>query len=153
MKKLALPLYWLVAVLVILGLGVCRTVQPENKNNRDAPDYHTTKISLDWCGAYTGIIPSADGRMMNVYLNLFCNDAFELTYSYLDKPGSPFIDMGKFKWDKTESYITLDVKNFPPHYWVVSRRLIQVNRRGKVITGAHGENGLMKRTELSSYDY
>jgi len=147
MKKSAFSLYWLAAGLVFLGLGSCRLIQPENKYNKEAPDYHTTKLALGWVGEYTGIIPSAGGRLMKVYLNLLFNDTYELAYSYLDKPDSHSLAMGKFKWDKTESYITLKIKDFPPYYKVASRRLIQVDRKGKAITGDQGENCLMKKTD------
>jgi len=147
MKKTTLSLYWFFTALVIIGLGACRSLQPENKYNGEPPDFHTTRLMVNWPGEYTGIIPAADGRLLKVYLNLFCDNAYELTYFYLDKPDTPLLAMGKFEWDKSEGYITLNVKDFPPYYKVASRRLIQTDRKGKIMTNDQGDICLMKTLE------
>jgi len=146
MKKSTLSLLGLIAALAILGLGSCRSIQAGNKDNRNAPDFHTTRISLSWSGPYAGSI-SSSGRMIDAFLYLNCDDTFELTYSYADIPASFFTAKGKFKWDKTESCITLEVKDFPPYYWVVSNGLIQLDHNGKVITGDKVENYTLKKME------
>jgi hypothetical protein len=140
MKKTTYSLYWLVETLFILGLGGCRTPQGVNNDSRDVPDFHTTRISLSWNGYYTGTVLSASGRTISTLLILKGNDTFELGYSYDDIPDSFIAAKGKFKWDKTESNITLKVKDFPPYYRVVSRKLIQLDRNGKAITGNLSEN-------------
>ena len=142
MKKATISLYWLVAALVILGLGACRSTQRE-----EAPDIHSVRSGFSWAGTYTGSIPSSGGRMISAFLILNQNDTFDLSYSYVGIPGSNVITRGKFTWDKTESNITLEVKNFPPYYRVGHNKLIQLDRKGKVVTGGQTENYVLKKTE------
>jgi hypothetical protein len=146
MKKTNLSLFCLFAVLFILGLGSCRSIKPESKNNQEVPDIHTARISLSWTGPYTGSI-SSGGRVISVLLHLYHDDTFELGYSYADIPDSFFTAKGKFKWDKTERNITLDVKDFPPYYWVVADGLIQLDSKGKIIADGQAENYLLKKWE------
>jgi hypothetical protein len=140
MKKKNFSLYWIVLALIILGLCGCRTTQGANSDSRDAPDFHTTRISLSWDGYYTGTVLSDRGRTISTLLILKGNDTFELGYSYDDIPDSFIAARGKFKWDKTESNITLKVKDFPPYYRVVSNKLIQLDRNGEAIKGNLSEN-------------
>jgi uncharacterized lipoprotein NlpE involved in copper resistance len=144
MKKTFFSLFWLFAALAVLGLGSCRSIQSENMNNQEPPDFHTARISLSWAGPYTGSI-SSGGRIINALLHLNSDDTFELAYSYADMPDSFFTAKGKFKWDKTGSNITLDAKDFPPYYWVVSNGLIQLDSKGQIITGTQAENYVLKK--------
>jgi hypothetical protein len=145
MKKTTFPPYWFAAALVILGLCGCRTTQGANNDSWYAPDFHTIRITLDWEGYYTGTVISDSGRTISALLFLKDNDTFELGYSYDDIPDSFIAVRGKFKWDKTESNITLKIKDFPPYYRVASNKLIQLDRNGKVITGDMAENYELKK--------
>ena len=140
MKKASLSLYWLVAALVIFGLGACRSTQGENKDNRVISD-----ISSSWSGQYAGTIPSASGRMIRVFLNLHSDDTFNLSYSFVDISNNFFSTRGKFEWDETKSNITLEVENFPPYYKVEFNKLIQLDRDGKAITGDQAENYVLRK--------
>jgi len=143
MNKLHFSLCCLAAALVFFGLGACKTIRSEAV--KSAPDIHTTRLSSDWAGEYTGVIPTASGRKMSVNLILYCAETFNLSYSYIDKPDVSFLLKGKIKWDKTERFITIEAKDFPPYYWVFPERLIQVDRKGTIIKGDQGEYCLMKK--------
>ena len=145
MKKARLSLYWLVAALVIFGLGACYSTPGENRYNGETPDFHTTRTSLNWSGVYTGIITSTNGQKISVSLYLKRDETFELGYSYVNKPDSFFNARGKFKWNKTEDKINLNLKDFPSYYWVVENELIQLDSEWKVITDHYVENYVLKK--------
>jgi len=140
MKKVNLSLYWLVAVLVILGLGACRSTEGENKDNQVISD-----ISSSWSGQYAGTIPSANGREISVFLNLHSDDTFNLSYSFVGISNNFFSTRGKFEWDETKSNIILKVKNFPPYFRVEANKLILLDNNGKAITDDQAENYMLKK--------
>jgi uncharacterized lipoprotein NlpE involved in copper resistance len=102
-------------------------------------------MSLDWDGAYTGIIPSASGSGISVLIVLNQNGTFVIGYSYVDRPDNNFSHKGSFKWDKTGEIIILEVKDMPPYYKVASNKLIQLDMNGEYITGALAENYILKK--------
>jgi uncharacterized lipoprotein NlpE involved in copper resistance len=142
MKKTTLSFSLLFAVLAVLGLNSCSTQTGDNKSRIDT---HTSRMSLDWDGAYTGIIPSASGSGISVLIVLNQNGTFEIGYSYVDKPEHNFTQKGSFKWDKTGEIIILKVKDMPPYYKAASNKLIQLDMNGKYITGALAENYILEK--------
>jgi uncharacterized lipoprotein NlpE involved in copper resistance len=136
MNKKTLLVFLLMAVLIISGLGSCLS----NKGL----DSHNSKNSLNWEGAYTGTIPSASGIGINVRLRLYPDQTFVLNYEYLDKPDTSSWT-GSFKWDKTGNNITLNVKDVPPHYNVAENMLVQLDMKGKPITGNLADNYVLKK--------
>ena len=154
MNKSALSFLCLVAAFVILGLGVCLPVQAENKDYREVPDFRIPRISFNWSGPYTGII-SAGGRVIGALLYLNPDDTFELSYSYDDTPDRILFTSGRFEWDRTESNITLDVKNFPPYYRVGENKLTQLDSKGNIITGIQLQNYILEKVvwRYDAYDF
>jgi len=144
MKKSTISFFCLVVSLIIIGLGAIHSIQAENNNDQEMPDLNIPRISFNWSGPYTGIL-SGNGRMVGALLYLNADDTFELSYSYDDLPDRILFTRGKFKWDKTESNITLDVKGFPPFYMVGENRLTQLDSKGKVITGIQVENYALEK--------
>jgi len=114
--------------LVISGLASC-------VSTRGIGDAHNSKNSLDWAGVYTGTIPSASGTGINVRLMLNQDESFVLRYEYREKPNDQYNWVGLFKWDKKGEIITLEIKDVPPYYKVEENRLIQLDMKGKLITG------------------
>jgi len=145
MIKARLSICWLVAVLVIFGLGACQSIHKKNKYNQQGPDFHTTRISFNWIGVYSGIVTSTNGQKISVSLHLKRDETFELGYSYLDKADNFFSARGKFKWDKTEGKINLKLKDFPSYYWVNSKGLIQLDSEWNIITDNYEENYMLKK--------
>jgi len=144
MKKSAFSLLCFVAVLAIFGLGAIHPIRAESNNNREAPDFRIPRISLDWSGPYTGII-SGGGRLIGALLYLNSDNTFELSYSYEDTLDRILFARGKFEWDKTESNITLDVKNFPPYYMVGENKLTQLDSKGNAIIDIQLENYALEK--------
>jgi uncharacterized lipoprotein NlpE involved in copper resistance len=145
MKKIIYSLSLLVTALIIAGLGSCRTNQAADDNSRIV-DIHNSRISLDWNGGYSGIIPSADGPGISVLIVLNSDDTFELSYSYLKQPEDQYTSKGSFKWNDAGNIITLEVEDWPPYYLVGENKLIQLDMEGKVITGNLAENYVLKKS-------
>jgi uncharacterized lipoprotein NlpE involved in copper resistance len=108
-------------------------------------DIHNSRISADWDGAYTGIIPSADGPGINVLIQLNRDDTFILEYSYVKWPENLFTAKGSFKWNDAGNIIILNVKDWPPYYRVGQNELTQLDMKGKVIAGNLAENYVLKK--------
>jgi uncharacterized lipoprotein NlpE involved in copper resistance len=126
------------AALAIFGLGSCRS-------NQRIVDIHNPKTNLDWGGVYTGTTPSASGPGIDVRLKLNSDQSFELSYKYLDRPNSTFNWTGSFQWDKKGSIITLNINEVPPHYKVAENMLIQLDMKGKPISGKLADNYVLKK--------
>jgi heat shock protein HslJ len=115
--------------------------------NKIIIDTHNSKNALDWQGTYKGITPCADceGIATEVILN---ND---LTYiiktKYLGKNNEKvFEEKGTFTWDKTGTTIIFnDFKGKPNQYKVGENKLIQLDMKGKIITGALAEKYVLTK--------
>jgi uncharacterized lipoprotein NlpE involved in copper resistance len=138
MNKKVFVIFLLMAVLVVLGLSSCLS-------NKGPYDTHNSKDSLNWDGVYTGTIPSASGPGIDVRMRLNLNQSFELTYKYLDRPDGPFNWTGSFQWDKKGNIITLNIKDVPPYYAVAENRLIQLDMKGKPISGSLADNYVLTK--------
>jgi len=130
--------FFILMAVAIFGLGSCAS-------NRGAVDIHNSRISLDWEGVYTGTIPSASGAGINVRMKLNRDDSFEMRYEYVDKSENPFTWTGSFKWDNKGEVITLDISEAPPHYRVGEKKLIQLDMKGKPITGNLADNYVLTK--------
>jgi uncharacterized lipoprotein NlpE involved in copper resistance len=128
------------AVFIIFGLGSCRTNPVVDTDISKTVDIHNSRISVDWNGTYSGIIPSADGPGISVLIVLNLDETFELNYSYLKDPENLFTSQGSFKWNNDGRIITLEVEDWPPYYWVGQNKLTQLDMEGNVIAGELAEN-------------
>jgi uncharacterized lipoprotein NlpE involved in copper resistance len=91
--------------------------------------------TIDWAGVYTGTIPAADGEGINVRVKLNKDNTYELTYEYIGKPDNKFTNTGSFKWNNTGDIINLGIAETPSYYKVIENKLIQLDMKGKPITG------------------
>ena len=128
----------LMVTLVVFGLSSC-------VSTRGIDGTHNSRNSLDWAGVYTGTIPAADVSGINVRLRLNQDESFVLQYEYLDKPDNQFNWTGSFTWDKKGNIITLKLKDTPPYYKVEENRLIQLDMKGKPITGNLADNYVLTK--------
>jgi len=106
---------------------------------------HNSRLSLDWGGAYSGIIPSASGSGIHVRIILNYDYTFELQYNYIDRNGISLIINGTFIWNDAGSVITLDTDVIPPHYQVGEHFLRQLDMQGRAITGVLAENYILRK--------
>jgi copper homeostasis protein (lipoprotein) len=128
----------LLAALVISGLVSC-------VSSREIDNAHNSRNSLDWAGVYTGTTPSASGSGINVRLRLNQDERFVLWYEYVDKPDSQYSWTGPFTWDKKGEIIYLQIKEWPSYYKVEENRLIQLDMKGKLITGDLADNYVLTK--------
>ena len=134
MKKKTHWLSWLVTVLIVFGLGACRSTKEMEWHIPEVVDIHTTKLVVGWDGAYTGTIPSASGAGIDVLIMLNRDDTYMLRYTYVDSLQKIYTSKGSFKWDRTEEMITLKEKDLPPYYKVAQNKLIQLDMNARYIS-------------------
>jgi heat shock protein HslJ len=106
-----------------------------------------SKNSLDWNGTYKGITPCADCEGIATEITLNTDLTFTLKTKYLGKgDGKVFEEKGTFTWDKTGSTIILEnLKGKPNQYKVGENKLIQLDMKGKIITGALAEKYILRK--------
>ena len=138
MNKKTLLVSLLAVILIISGFGSCAT-------NKGIDAAHNSKNSIDWAGVYTGTIPAADGPGIDVRLRLNSNQTYTLSYDYIGKPNSQFEYTGSFKWDNKGNTVILDVKDMPAYYKVIENALIQLDMKGKQITGSLADDYMLKK--------
>ncbi|MDR0529092.1 MAG: copper resistance protein NlpE [Zoogloeaceae bacterium] len=106
---------------------------------------HNSRNSLDWAGAYVGVIPAASGLGIDVTITLRNDSTYTAQYHYIDKQDGDFVTDGVFQWDEEGGAITLDAKDIPPHYQVGENQLIQLDMEGNPITGELAERYVLKK--------
>ncbi len=105
-------------------LSACMPVRPDA-----APvDMHTSKNSLDWAGAYAGVLPCADCPGIKTRLTLNRDGTYELSQQYLDRQPAPSLVRGKFTWNAAGNAVLLDAAG--QQFAVGEGRLTQLNRDG-----------------------
>ena len=139
MKKIILKFAILLMVLsVSCGGG--------QKNNVSADTFQNARSSVEWHGAYFGIIPCADCEGISVEFTLNEDETYQVSYVYIGKDNDiPAIFSGNFSWSEDGNCITLDSENLPPHYKVAERMLIQLDLEGNPITGEFADMYVLKR--------
>ena len=138
MNRKILVIFFLMAVLAIFGLASCLS-------NQGSDNAHNSKNSLDWEGVYAGTIPSASGSGINVRLRLNRDQSFALSYEYVGRSGGPLNSTGSFKWDDTGNIINLGIADTPSYYKVAENKLIQLDMKGKPISGNLADNYVLKK--------
>ena len=108
-------------------------------------DGHSAENSLDWDGTYKGTIPCADCEGIDVKITLNTDKTYTMSYTYLGKNGKPAVASGKFTIDKSK--ITLDSKDFPPHYMLGENKLIQLDMEGNPIESNFAEKYVLSKEQ------
>ena len=107
-------------------LSACMPVKPE-----PAPvDMHTSKNSLDWSGAYAGVLPCADCPGIKTRLTLNRDGSYELTQQYLERQPVPTTVRGNFSWNAAGNAVALDAAGSGQQFAVGEGRLTLLNRDG-----------------------
>ncbi len=107
-------------------------------------DHHTAEISLDWSGAYKGILPCADCEGIETTLILNDDNTYILITTYLGK-GEPINDTyaGTFTWDINNIELQGVPGSRPMIYKVEENRVRQLDMEGNIITGTVASNYLL----------
>ena len=93
-------------------------------------DVHTSRNSLDWAGAYEGVLPCADCPGIKTRLTLDRDGSYEISSQYLDRQPTPMIARGQFTWHAAGNAISLDARGGGQQYAVGEGRLVLLNRDG-----------------------
>lgn len=123
-----------VIATLLLILTSCK-LESRNQNVPNLATLHNSKISLDWWGLYTGVLPCADCEGIKVLLTLNRDETYELSFTYIGKSEIPVVFTGTFAWDETGGKITVRRNNFPIRYKVGEGRLFQLDLEGNPISG------------------
>ena len=111
------------------------------------PDMHTSEISLDWPGTYTGIVPCADCEGIKTEVVLKDDNTFEINRVYLGKDDTIFQETGRFQWTQDGSTVVLTQRNNETSklYKVGENHLKQLDLEGNVIKGELAEMYILKK--------
>lgn len=114
----------------------------------DIPDMHTGRISLDYHGLYSGVIPSASGSGIMMKIHLFKNYTFKQSYEYLDKSDTVFTEEGTFSWLDDGNRILLYLSNNDSIFIKVEEnRLRLLDTEGQIIEGNLSEFYLLEKED------
>lgn len=100
-------------------------------------DGHSSRISLDWAGTYSGTLPCASCPGIETVVTLHADGRYRLAQLYLDEQPTPLARDGRFVWNASGGQVTLDAgSREAQHYQVGENMLIRLDREGRRIEGA-----------------
>ncbi len=105
----------------------------------------TAKNSLDVIGKYKGVLPCADCEGIETTIELKTDSSYSQEMKYLGKKDNLFTATGKWTW-ASEFVINLgSIKEGPNRYFVAEGKLVQLDMRGKKISGALADQYELKK--------
>jgi uncharacterized lipoprotein NlpE involved in copper resistance len=132
------------------------------KTNEDAKGHDTAAVGTDSLAkgtttmapplvmaSYSGSLPCADCEGQEVILTLLSDSTFQKRTLYMGKkstgPGSnEFTDTGK--WVMSGDTLLLEIKDAPGKYLKQAEDLVQLDIKGKRITGKLADKYVLKKT-------
>lgn len=107
-------------------------------------DAHTSENSLDWEGAYSGVLPCKDCDGIDTRITLRKNQTYQLRLRYLgipEKESQDFISEGEFSWEDNGSNILLKGEQAEFQKFKVGELfLLPLDINGYQIKGVPGNN-------------
>lgn len=136
MKKLA-KLTMLVAI-ALFAVTSCTGGKKQSKDNAEIVDMHTSEISLDWAGTYSGVLPCASCEGIETELTLNQDGTYKLYTNYLGVE-EPVTDTkeGEFTWTDG-SIVTLSgiaEGEASPYYRVEENQVRHLDLEGNIVEG------------------
>ena len=130
-------------VLAAIALFVAASCSGNKKSNEstaaEAVDMHTSEISLDWAGIYSGVLPCASCEGIETELTLNDDGTYELSMEYLGvEDDKAIVYSGPFSWDENGSVITLSgigEGEASPYYRVEENQVRHLDLEGNIIEG------------------
>ena len=128
-------------VCLLFGLNACKS---RGKQKTDAgvevqlATGDNSRTSVDWDGAYYGVVPCADCPGIETRITLNKDDTYHISWKYQDRGDELFQNSGTFQWDADGGIITLgnlDKDMYPDRYRVGENRLFLLDKEGNRITG------------------
>lgn len=110
------------------------TVMAETETTTD--DGHNSQNSLDYVGAYSGVLPCADCEGIRTEITLNQNETYTKRITYLGKADNKFFEeKGNYTWNIAGQQITLEGQKIPNQYLVGENALTQLDIKGRKIEG------------------
>lgn len=110
-----------------------------------APDpAHNARNSLDWAGAYRGVLPCADCEGIETIVVLASDGTYRSQFRYLGKSDEVFSEQGRFTWNEAGNTITLSGAQ-PVRYFVGENRLTRLAIDGSRIIGNLAKNYVLTK--------
>ena len=98
----------LLIAIVLTLISACKSKQDatntleemQSSEEINLPDMHTSQTSLDYQGAYYGLLPCADCMGIQLKLTINNDSTYTTESIYLGKSNEIFTKEGKYNWDK-----------------------------------------------------
>jgi uncharacterized lipoprotein NlpE involved in copper resistance len=129
-------------------LNACLSKSGSSSQQTQATTEVNSKTGLDREGTYSGIIPCADCTGIETKISLKGNNAYQISWKYLEKDDEVYVNEGTFVWNPTDSIITLgnmDADKYPTMYKVGENYLLQLDLNGDVITGEMADKYILRK--------
>jgi uncharacterized lipoprotein NlpE involved in copper resistance len=97
-----------------------------------------------WAGMYYGVIPAADCPGIAVVAIFNTSGFYKITYQYIDRDVPVVTFSGNFTWDEKAKTISPDGSDLPS-YKLKGDKLIQLDMKGKEITGRLARNYILRK--------
>ena len=130
-------------LIAILAFTLVSCTNQNKKKNEETTtveetiiDSHTSEISLDWAGVYSGVLPCADCPGIVTEISLYRDSTYELKTLYLGQgeEDAEFIEHGEFEWSEDGNHITL--KNTEKsQYKIGENQIWALDSNGNVVMG------------------
>ena len=134
----------LAAVLTaLLATAGCTSPSPSPEPTRPDPEHHA-RVSLDWSGAYRGVLPCADCEGIETVVVLAPDGTYRSHERYLGKTDEVSSEHGRFHWNEAGNTVTLPGRE-PTHYFVGENHLLRLAPDGSRITGALAQRQVLSR--------
>ncbi len=140
--------------MAVLILAACN--ENAGKTNEEAKGFDSAAVSQQGAdslataaapllmASYTGSLPCADCDAQNVSIDLLSDSSYRKKTLYMGKAGKEIVDTGK--WVMKGDTLLLDVKNAPGTYIKSDSGLVQLDMKGKRITGKLADKYVLKQT-------
>ncbi len=141
----------LTVVVILAGMLSFHSCNQPQQTTQNPDPAHNSKLSLDWAGTYTGVLPCADCEGIATTIHLNDDETYEITMTYLGKEeNNTFAGNGSFSWDESGNIITLEgMENGAPHYQVGENLLFQLDLEKNRIKGELAEMYILKKKMLN----
>lgn len=110
-------------------------------------DSHTSEMSLDWAGVYTGVMPCADCEGIETVIELKNDHTYVAHYTYLgtSEDENTFTNEGTFTFDVLGNNITLQSGDETSQYRVGENQITLLNTDGTINTGELADFYVLKK--------
>ena len=135
----------IISCFVFLLICSCSKNKQSETLPSDVPDMHTSEISLDWQGIYTGTIPCADCSGIEISLGLTDERTFSLSRIYLGKSEEIIETSGSFVWNDQGNKIILTIDGEKQAYFVGEMYMMHLDKDGNKIRGELADTYILRK--------